>query len=134
MVSQLDAVSSIYAGGDSLVIAVDFDGTLYQNATSFPRVSGGKWNMPLINKILEMQKYNDTIQWILWTCREGKEVDIALEALQPFGIKWDSVNDGSPMRRELLKCNPRKVIADLYIDDRAANVSDALMILEDFTH
>lgn len=117
-----------------MVIAVDFDGTLYQDATSFPRVSGGKWNMPLINKILEMQKDNDTIQWILWTCREGKEVDIALEALQPFGIRWDSVNDGSPMRRELLKCNPRKVIADLYVDDRAVNVSDALMILEDFTH
>lgn len=117
-----------------MVIAVDFDGTLYQNATSFPTVSGGKWNMPLISKILEIQKDNDTIQWILWTCREGKEVDIALEALKPFGIRWDSVNDGSPLCVALLKCNPRKVIADLYIDDRAANVSDALMSLEDFTH
>lgn len=74
------------------VIAIDFDGTLYLGDT-FPEVFPEKLNFPLIKTICNIQKTRNDIKFILWTCRTGKEVDIALQSLDDYNIRWDAVND-----------------------------------------
>lgn len=117
-----------------MVIAVDFDETLYMRSREFPKISGGSWNMPLINIIEKLQDMFPHIEWVLWTCRENDELRLAVEALRAFNIKWDAVNDNSPKIQKIMECNPRKIIADLYIDNAAVTLRDAVTTLENMLH
>ena len=56
---------------------------------------------------------------ILWTCREGKELEEAVEACRAEGLLFDVVNDNLPEMKAEWGNNPRKVAADEYWDDRA---------------
>jgi hypothetical protein len=97
-----------------MIIAVDFDGTLCENA--FPEI--GKPIDKVINYIKQAIANGDTV--ILWTCREnddlGNRLTQALDWCKDQGIEFHSVNEF---------CHPewgsggRKVCADIYIDDRA---------------
>lgn len=49
--------------------AVDFDGTLCENA--YPEI--GAPNLPLIDKLISCRRLGAKI--ILWTCREGEAAD-----------------------------------------------------------
>lgn len=95
-----------------IIFAVDFDGTLCQNR--WPKI--GKANAPLIDwLIMEKQK---GVKMILWTMREGENLNEAIEWCRTQGLEFDAVNDNLPIMTERFGNNPRKVFADYYIDDR----------------
>ena len=96
---------------DSKVIAVDFDGTLCTN--NYPKI--GIANNKLIEELTELRKNGHKL--ILWTCRENSLLDEAVMFCAQHGLYFDEVNNNIPERIEMYGTNPRKIGADLYIDD-----------------
>jgi len=91
------------------IIATDFDGTLCKNR--YPAI--GDPNEGLIKWLCQQKQNGKKI--ILWTCRENDELNDAINWCKKNGLVFDAIN-----------CNvseitfySRKVVADLYIDDRA---------------
>lgn len=97
-----------------MIIAVDFDGTLAD--TDATKIYSP--NTKLIDYLIDRRKNGDKV--ILWTCREGSRLDQAVEWCRQQGLEFDAVNDNL-RGLKLFGMNPRKVAADLYIDDMAAN-------------
>lgn len=97
---------------DYKVIAIDFDGTLWE--TDWPRLV--RPILPVIEMAKARKAAGDKL--ILWTCREGAELDAAVEACREYGLEFDAVNDNLPELKEQWGNNPRKVAADYYIDDK----------------
>ena len=97
-----------------MIIAVDFDGTLAD--TDATKIYSP--NTKLINYLIDRRKNDDKI--ILWTCREGSRLEQAIEWCKEQGLEFDSVNDNLPGLK-IFVLNPRKVAADLYIDDMMVN-------------
>ena len=91
-----------------MIIAVDFDGTLQFN--------DGNPNIALIQNLKIAQMQGNTC--ILWTCREGKSLQEALLFLKSNGFTPNLVNENHPANIKRLKYNPRKILADVYIDDK----------------
>lgn len=103
-----------FIGGAPVVIAVDFDGTLFKD--KYPLV--GEPIYPVINYIKRAKEEGNKI--ILWTCRQGRDLAVALEACNQIGLTFDAVNCILNERIERHNGNnSRKVGADLYIDDKA---------------
>lgn len=96
------------------VIAVDFDGTLCQNkwpAIGEPRLDLIEW--------LKVKGKNGS-RLILWTCREGELLEAAVDWCRDQGLIFDAVNDNLPAHIATFGgSNPRKVFADIYIDDKS---------------
>lgn len=106
-----------------MVIAVDFDGTLFK--TEYPKIVEPIINV--INFCKERKNFGDKV--ILWTCRAGKELKEALDECKKFGLIFDEVNNNLIERVELFGGNDsRKVGADLYIDDKSIKPSDVVNI------
>lgn len=105
------------------VIAVDFDGTLCENI--FPEIGAPKW--PVIDYIKLQARRGSKI--ILNTCRENGNRPLLREAVMWcifHGIPLHAVNE-NPFHDygELYQTPPpRKIYADLYIDDKALNVAE----------
>lgn len=103
------------------IIAVDFDGTL--NLNQYPDYSTPNW--PLIMKLKDEQLSGAKL--ILWTCREGQDLDNALMSCKSWGLEFDSVNEN------LIECkshwgnDTRKIGATIYIDDKAITPTDYLL-------
>lgn len=97
-----------------MTIAVDFDQTLAD--TDATKIYAP--NTKLINYLIERREQGGKI--ILWTCREGPRLNQAVEWCKHQGLEFDAVNDNLP-ELKLFGLNPRKVAADQYIDDSAAN-------------
>lgn len=95
-----------------LTIAVDFDGTLC--FSNWPDV--GPANDRLIDSLKEMKRTG--IRLILWTCRDGDQLEIAVEWCRENGLIFDAVNNNLPELVELFGSNSRKVCCDYYIDDK----------------
>ena len=91
-----------------MIIAVDFDGTLL--------LKDGNPNMTLISRLNKEQKKGNIV--ILWTCREGKRLNEALLFLQKYGFRPNLVNQNCPQAIKMLGHDPRKIYADIYIDDK----------------
>lgn len=94
--------------------AVDFDGTLCENA--YPEI--GVPNLPLINHLIAVRCYFG-VKLILWTCREGEMLTRAVEFCRRYGLEFDAVNDNTEELKKAYGTNPRKIGADFYIDDKA---------------
>lgn len=94
------------------VIAVDFDGTLCRSA--YPDI--GEPNRSLIERLIEMQGAGWLL--ILWTCREGELLEKAVKWCSEQGLTFDAVNDNVRQLKEMYGNDPRKVGADIYIDDK----------------
>lgn len=94
------------------VIAIDFDGTLWE--TDWPRLV--RPILPVIEMAKARKAKGDKL--ILWTCREGAELDAAVEACRAFGLEFDAINDNLPEAKAEWGNNPRKVAADVYWDDK----------------
>lgn len=93
------------------VIAVDFDGTIVEHA--YPEI--GKEMLFAIDTLKELQKRGHRL--ILWSFRHGKYLDEAVEYCRKRGLEFYAVNKNHP--DEVWDENtPRKIIADIYIDDR----------------
>ena len=97
------------------VYAVDFDGTLCGN--SWPLI--GDPNLPLIQFLQEEQEKGNKV--ILWTMREEGYLEEALDWLMDEqGFVPDEVNDNLRELKDAFRGNPRKIYADVYIDDHNA--------------
>ena len=94
------------------VFAVDFDGTLCESV--WPGI--GAPNIALINRLIKRRDRGDKI--ILWTCREGERLQEAVEWCKGHGLEFDAVNDNLQELKDEFENNPRKIAADVYIDDK----------------
>ena len=91
-----------------MIIAVDFDDTL--------RFTDGTPNTHLITRLKGEQKRGAIV--ILWTCRTGKSLVDALLYLRQFGFTPNLVNQNTWQTISALGYDPRKILADVYIDDK----------------
>lgn len=92
------------------IVAVDFDGTLSLDS-QYPNI--GRFNTHLYEALMELKGIGWSI--VLWTCREGKELREAVEWCKMNGLEFDAINENPPE----VSFKSRKVVADMYIDDRA---------------
>lgn len=97
-------------------IAIDFDGCLCSDA--YPDIGAPNWDV--IIKAASEQKAGAGL--ILWTCREGKLLQAALEACGRWGLCFDTINESLPEWVEAFGSKPRKVGATEYWDDRAVRL------------
>ena len=106
----------------AFIIAIDFDGTLFEN--NWPEI--GKPKIEVINKTKEF--IDNKAELIVWTCRENESLKNALEICKKYGLVFSAVNDNSPSQKIYSKkileetgdtFSPRKVFADIYVDDRS---------------
>jgi hypothetical protein len=98
---------------NSKIIAVDFDGTL--SFGTWPDV--GEPNVPLIEQLKDLKNKGNKL--ILWTCRAGDALDLAVSWCRDHQLEFDAINDNLPEIVELYGNNSRKITCDYYIDDRA---------------
>ncbi|NQX76537.1 BT0820 family HAD-type phosphatase [Gilvibacter sp.] len=92
-------------------IAVDFDGTIVENA--YPRI--GK---PMLFAFDTMKKLQQKgFRLILWTYRHGKSLEEAVEFCKANGVEFYAINQSFP-EEEFTQDVSRKINADLFIDDR----------------
>ncbi|MDR1592456.1 MAG: hypothetical protein LBS16_06195 [Prevotellaceae bacterium] len=94
-----------------MVIAVDFDGTIVEHA--YPAIGRP---IPFAIDVLKKLCYEEYHQLILWTVREGTLLDDAVAYCREQGVEFYAVNRNEPEDVEV--SYPRKVLADIYIDDR----------------
>ena len=92
------------------IVAVDFDGTLSLDS-QYPNI--GRFNTHLYEALMDLRKCDWSI--VLWTCREGRELKEAVEWCANNGLEFDAINE-NPSH---VPFKSRKVVADMYIDDRA---------------
>ena len=96
-----------------MVIAVDFDGTIVEHR--YPEIGEER---PFAIETLKML-IRDRHQLILWSVREGKLLDDAVEWCRQRGVEFWAINRDYP--EETTDNNQsfsRKIKADLFIDDR----------------
>ena len=98
-----------------MIIAVDFDGVLCKN--EFPVI--GSPNYDVISGVRELIDRGHEV--VLWTTRNGKELQEAVDWCTDRGLHFCSVNEPAPSNeeqyREVYPTQSRKIYADVYIDD-----------------
>lgn len=104
------------------IIAIDFDGTVVK----FVKDSYLYTNFDLMPNVKEVIAWiNQRFYTILWTCRCGDQLKIALDFLARNGLYFHSINKNAPF----LDFNTsRKIFAHTYIDDRGLVEIDWLQI------
>ena len=91
-----------------LIIAVDFDGTIVEH--DYPRIGE-----PVPGAVDALRHFHERgAQLILWTVRDGKELEEAVRYVQQRGIELFGINNNPAFCSE----SP-KVLCDVYVDDRA---------------
>lgn len=95
-----------------MIIATDFDGTLVTH--EYPAI--GKPIPFAIETLIKLQQ-EDHHQIILWSVREGELLDEAVAYCKSKGLEFYAVNSNYPEEKPEERTN-RKVVADVYIDDR----------------
>lgn len=98
-----------------MIIAVDFDGTLCENA--WPYIGAPKWDV--IRYVQAAKGRGD--QLILWTNRSGEQLEEAVAWCKNRAITFDAVNENLPEVIERFGGDTRKVFANIYLDDRAVS-------------
>ena len=107
-----------------LTIAVDFDGTLCEFA--FPGIGEQRRSHKiLMSKLIQLR--NEGHKLILWTNRgDNDEYPVLTEAVEwcrNRGLIFDAVNENLPNQKKLSGYSP-KIMADIYINDRALEFSE----------
>lgn len=95
-------------------IAVDFDGTIVEH--KFPEIGAIKQNV--VDKVREWHKQGHVI--IIWTCRTDEYLEEAKKFLDEIKLPYHAINEN--YGNTIGDC--RKVLAHVYLDDRALNVDD----------
>lgn len=103
--------------------AIDFDGTLCENR--WPEIGEAKEDV--IDIVKKAQRNGKRL--ILWTCRDGAHLAEAVEWCAEHGLVFDAINDNLPEIKEQYGCNPRKITATVYLDDRAFYARERLEVL-----
>lgn len=95
-----------------MIIAVDFDGTIVEHR--YPEIGREK---PFAFDTLKMlQKEGHRL--ILWTVREDKLLEEAVDFCRQHGVEFYAVNTNYPEEQEAHQHFSRKLKADVFIDDR----------------
>lgn len=102
---------------DRLIVAVDFDGTIVDDA--YPKI--GKTRIFAFETLKRLQQ--DGHRLILWTYRNGTKLQEAVDFCKANGIEFYAVNASFP-EEKFDDSRSRKIHADLFIDDR--NIGGAL--------
>lgn len=101
-----------------LVIAVDFDHTI-ADVDDYTC-----WEKPVINGLIDGAKeyinklHSDGHTIIIYTARESENLAKAIAFLDENDVEYDFVNCNTPKHIAFMKRDSRKVIADVYIDDK----------------
>ena len=96
-----------------MVIAVDFDGTIVEHR--YPMIGEEK---PFAIETLKML-IRDHHQLILWSVREGKLLEEAVQWCRERGVEFYAVNRDYPEEDPRYNQHfSRKLKADIFIDDR----------------
>ena len=98
-------------------IAIDFDGTLCYQDAPYPEI--GSPRLAVIEAAKRRRSAGCGL--ILWTCREGKALEQAIQWCHEYGLDFDVVNDSLPDWKEAYGTNPRKIGATEYWDDKSVN-------------
>ncbi|SMC49386.1 BT0820 family HAD-type phosphatase [Moheibacter sediminis] len=96
----------------SYIIAVDFDGTVVDDA--YPKI--GKEKLFAFESLKQLMAKGHRL--VLWTYRSGKELQDAVEFCRENGVEFYAVN--SSFEGEIFdqEKQSRKINADIFIDDR----------------
>ncbi|MEI6556604.1 MAG: hypothetical protein WCL70_13520 [Paludibacter sp.] len=95
-----------------MLIAVDFDGTIVTH--EYPKI--GREIPFAIDTLRRLQQYPEYLL-VLWTVREGAELDEAVQYCKERGLEFYAVNKNYP-EESVESPESRKLKADLFIDDR----------------
>ena len=96
---------------DKLLLAIDFDGTIVDDA--YPEI--GKPKIFAFETLKRLQSEGHRL--ILWTYRNGKPLEEAVTFCKKNGIEFYAVNNSFP--EEVYEGEKsRKINADIFIDDR----------------
>lgn len=97
-----------------MTIAVDFDGTIVEH--KYPEIGN---EIPFATETLKML-IADHHKLILWSVREGKLLDDAVNWCKERGVEFYAINRDYPEENGKDSNNfySRKLKADLFIDDR----------------
>lgn len=102
-----------FCGIQFMIIAVDFDGTIVEH--KYPKIGKEIPFAILTLKRLQAEQH----QLILWTIREGKLLEEAVNFCSSRGLEFYAVNANHPDEETKMYSAPcRKLKADLFIDDR----------------
>ena len=97
-----------------MIIAVDFDGTIVEHR--YPHI--GKELPFAIASLKQIQSEGHAL--ILWTAREGRLLQEAIDFCESRGLEFFAVNSNDPGEEvDEAGIRARKLHADLFIDDRA---------------
>lgn len=103
------------------IIAVDFDGTLCES--EWPGIGETKW--ATVQALIAARAAGARL--ILWTNRVGPRLAEAVEWCRQRELEFDAVNENLPEVLAAFVTDCRKVYADIYLDDRAAQPSTAVL-------
>ena len=95
-----------------MTIAIDFDGTIVEHR--YPQIGP---EIPFATDTLKMLM-QDRHRLFLWTVREGKLLEEAVEWCRQRGVEFYAVNQDYPEEEKGDRGFSRKLKADLFIDDR----------------
>ena len=95
-----------------MIIAVDFDGTIVEH--KYPEI--GKEIPFAIDTLKRLAAEHNKV--IPWSVREGKLLEEAVEYCRKKGLEFYAVNSNNPEKGIQRERHQRKLIADVYIDDR----------------
>lgn len=98
-----------------LIVAFDFDGTLCWD--KYPLIGPPRHIM--LDLVNEVRNYG--CKTILWTCRVGDRLAEAVDWCSRHGVTFDTINENIPDNILQYGTDPRKVFADVYVDDRSFN-------------
>jgi len=95
-----------------MTIAVDFDGTIVEH--KYPEIGR---EIPFAIETLKRLK-SKNYKLILWTAREGKLLEDAVNYCKERGLEFYAINADSPDSLVVEKHGARKLKVDMFIDDR----------------
>lgn len=96
-----------------MIIAIDFDGVLVKD--KFPDIGEPDWDM--VSAVWRLGFTDHEL--VLWTSRIGERLEEAVRWCEEHNLKFTCVNTNAPSNLEEYGTDPRKVFANVYIDDRA---------------
>lgn len=96
---------------EAKTIAVDFDGTIVEHR--YPAI-GPEMDFAFATLKALQEKGH---RLILWTIREGELLEEAVDFCRQHGVEFYAVNRNFP-EEEYRQMEHRKLLADLFIDDR----------------
>lgn len=95
-----------------LTIAVDFDGTIVEH--KYPKIGR---EIPFSFQVLR-EFHQQGYRLILWTFRHGVYLEEAVLYCRDRGLEFYAVNSNHPGESYNPSTESRKILADIYIDDR----------------